>query len=37
MKAGENDRAIEFYQKSLELNPGNSNATTMLETLRAGS
>lgn len=33
MTAGDNDRAIEFYRKSLELNPGNTNATKMLDRL----
>ena len=34
MTAGENERAIEFYKKSLALNPANTNATKMLETLK---
>ena len=34
MKAGENDLAIQNYQKSLELDPGNNNAKEMLEVLR---
>lgn len=34
MKAGRNAEAIRFYEKSLTLNPGNANATKMLETLR---
>ena len=33
MKAGNNDRAIANYRKSLELNPGNKNATEMLAKL----
>ncbi len=33
-KAGDRDRAIQHYQKSLELNPRNSNARQMLEQLR---
>ena len=31
MNAGDKDRAVEFYRKSLELNAGNSNATAMIE------
>jgi hypothetical protein len=34
MEAGENDLAIQYYQKSLELNPHNENAKTMLRRLR---
>ncbi len=34
MKAGENELAIQNYQKSLELDPGNNNAKEMLEVLR---
>jgi predicted alpha/beta superfamily hydrolase len=34
MKAGDNARAIEFYEKVLELDPGNSNAAAQLEVLR---
>lgn len=30
MEAGDRDRAIEYYRKSLELNPGNENAKRML-------
>ncbi len=30
MKLGHKEKAIEFYRKSLELNPGNTNATQML-------
>jgi CubicO group peptidase (beta-lactamase class C family) len=33
--AGDRARAIENYQRSLELNPKNGNATAMLEKLRA--
>jgi len=35
MKSGHRERAIELYEKSLELNPANANARNMLETLRA--
>jgi glyoxylase-like metal-dependent hydrolase (beta-lactamase superfamily II) len=35
MTAGENERAIELYRKSLQLNPQNSNAVTMLQRLQA--
>jgi len=31
--AGDKDRAIEYYEKSLELNPANDNAKQMLEKL----
>jgi tetratricopeptide (TPR) repeat protein len=34
MKAGNNELAIQNYQKSLELDPGNNNAKEMLEALR---
>lgn len=36
MIAGDKERAIENYEKSLELNPGNDNARRMLERLREG-
>jgi CubicO group peptidase (beta-lactamase class C family) len=35
MEAGELDLAIENYEKSLELNPDNTNAVTMLERIRS--
>jgi len=35
MKNGDNERAIENYKKSLDLNPGNTNARDMLEELEA--
>ena len=35
MKAGHTDQAIEFYEKSLALDPRNRNATRMLEQLRS--
>ncbi len=34
MNAGQTERAIEQYEKSLEMNPGNANAAQMLEKLR---
>lgn len=34
MEAGELELAIEYYEKSLELNPDNTNAVTMLERIR---
>ena len=34
MKAGQKARAIENYEKSLTLNPGNTNAVAMLKILR---
>lgn len=36
MTAGDNRKAIEFYEKSLAINPGNANATTMIDRIRAG-
>jgi hypothetical protein len=33
MKKGDNQKAIEFYNKSLSINPGNSNAIEMLKKL----
>ena len=36
MKAGQKAQAIESYEKSLELNPGNDNAVAMLKILRGG-
>jgi sugar lactone lactonase YvrE len=36
MNAGNNDRAIELYEKSIELNPNNSNGIAMLARLRGG-
>jgi len=35
MNAGDNERAVTFYRKSLELNSGNTNATAMLEKMGA--
>jgi len=34
MNAGDTERAIEFYEKSIELNPSNTNGVAMLEKLR---
>ena len=34
MNAGENDKAIQFYKKSLEINPANNNAVEMLKKIR---
>lgn len=36
MEAGDFERAIENYQKSLELDPGNQNAVDMIERMRTG-
>ena len=36
MNAGRNELAIEYYEKSLELNPANTNAVQKLERLREG-
>lgn len=36
MNAGDTEKAIELYEKSLEINPANTNATEMLERLRGG-
>ncbi len=35
MNAGQNDLAIQYYEKSIELNPGNTNGIAMLEKLGA--
>ena len=37
LNAGDTTKAIEFYRKSLGLNPANSNATAKLKELGAGS
>ena len=37
MTAGDNARAIELYEKSLAINPGNTNAVAMLKKLRGES
>jgi Flp pilus assembly protein TadD len=37
MQAGEKELAIANYKKSLELNPGNTNATDALKKLSGGS
>ena len=37
MNGGENEKAIASYQKSLELNPANTNATDMIARMRGGS
>jgi tetratricopeptide (TPR) repeat protein len=36
MRAGDRERAIEYYEKSLELDPDNENAKEKLEELRRG-
>jgi tetratricopeptide (TPR) repeat protein len=36
MNLGRNDAAISAYQRSLELNPENSNAEAMIERIRSG-
>lgn len=33
MKKGQNELAVDYYQKSLELNPNNENGKVMLEKL----
>ncbi len=35
MNAGENAKAIQFYEKSLEINPANTNAVDMLKKIRS--
>jgi Flp pilus assembly protein TadD len=35
-KAGQKERAIKSYRKSLELNPGNKNGKAVLKQLEAG-
>ncbi len=37
MKAGDNEKAITYYKKSLELNPRNDNAREMLQKLEGDS
>ena len=34
MNGGENAKAIQFYEKSLEINPANNNAVDMLKKIR---
>jgi Flp pilus assembly protein TadD len=34
MENGQNDLAIEYYQKSLKLNPQNTNAVNMLKRIK---
>ena len=36
MNAGENEKAIQFYEKSLKINPANSNAVAMLKKIQGG-
>ena len=36
MNRGETRLAIQYYEKSLELNPNNTNAVQQLETLQGG-
>lgn len=36
MNAGNDERAIELYEKSLSLNPANENAKRMIEKIRSG-
>ena len=37
MNNGQNDLAIKFYKKSLELNPDNTNGKEMLEKIRTAA
>jgi tetratricopeptide (TPR) repeat protein len=37
MNKGESELAIEYYRKSLELNPDNQNARRMIERIRSKS
>lgn len=37
MNKGDKETAIKYYQKSLDLNPGNENGKKMLEQLRGES
>ena len=37
MTLGNDDEAIRFYQRSLELNPGNTNAEEMITRIRGGA
>jgi tetratricopeptide (TPR) repeat protein len=34
MIAGEKEQAMKYYKKSLELNPDNTNAVTMIERIK---
>lgn len=34
MASGQKELAIKYYERSIELNPGNTNALEMLETLK---
>ena len=34
MNGGKNQQAIEFFEKSLDLNPANTNATDMIAQIR---
>lgn len=36
LNAGSKELAIENYEKSLQINPGNTNGVAMLEKLRGG-
>jgi cytochrome c-type biogenesis protein CcmH/NrfG len=36
MNLGNNEDAIRAYERSLELNPENTNAKTMIERIRGG-
>ena len=36
MELGNDDEAIRFYERSLELNPDNANATAMIARIRGG-
>ena len=37
MMLGNNDEAIRFYERSLELNPNNANAEAMIARIRGGA
>lgn len=36
MNSGDTAKAVDLYEKSLEMNPANANAGAMLEKLRGG-
>jgi hypothetical protein len=37
MDKGDKERAIKYYEKSLQLNPGNTNGANQLKKLKQGT